>query len=365
MLAGCARIRRQQVEKVYVSVAKTYLRDRVAAVSNRTGEVTNGEELIVIEHGRRFLHVRTPKNEEGWIQEQMVIDSKTHDQFDQLATAHKDDPPAAKATLRDDLYMHIAPGRDTDRFYLIPGNAKVQLLQRASVTKTPTPGSVPAAAPAPTAAPVKPGQKPSKIAAPVAAKPVAPPSYEDWWLARDDQGRIGWLLASRVDIDVPDAIAAFGEGQRFIGAWPIATINDPDSDAPNHEVPEYLTLMAPSKNGLPFDFDQVRVFTWSKGHHRYETGFRLHPIQGFLPVKIYTAQVQKQTVPAFSFQIASTDDVITDPATGIIHPAAPRTIEYAVIDTAVKRIGADTASIPTKHEPGDPAKKPIAKKKKR
>jgi hypothetical protein len=120
--------------------------------------------------------------------------------------------------------------------------------------------------------------------------------------------------------------------------------------------------MAPNKSGLSFDFDQVRVFTWSKGHHRYETGFRLKPIQGFLPVKVYTAETKQGTVPAFSFQIASNDDVTTDPATGIVRPAAPRTVEYAVIDTMVKRIGADTAPIPIKRDPTQ-AKKPAAKKR--
>jgi hypothetical protein len=166
-----------------------------------------------------------------------------------------------------------------------------------------------------------------------------------------------------VDVVVPDAIAQYGEGQRFIGTWPISSINDPESDAPNHQVPQYLALMAPNKSGLPFDFDQVRVFTWSKGHHRYETGFRLKPIQGFLPVKIYTTQTNQGTVPAFSFQIASTDDIKTDPDTGIVRPAAPRTVEYALIDTMVKRIGADTAPIPTKRDPNQP-KKLVAKKKK-
>lgn len=350
LLAGCGRVHHQKVEKVYVSTQRTYLRDRVAAVYTRTGEVTNGEPLVVLEHARRFLRVRTPKNETGWVEEHMVIDQKVYDGFEQLAAEHKNDQPFATATLSDDLYMHLTPGRDTDRFYLLAGNTKVQLLERGSVPKVAS--NAPPAALARLAKTAKDGKDKDQL------PPVA---MEDWWLARDHQGRTGWVLASRADVDVPEDIEQYGEGQRFVGAWKIATVNDPESSAPNHEAPEYLTLLAPPKSGQPFDFDQVRVFTWSRIHHRYETGFRLHPIQGFLPVKIFTAPAPKgyasgsaQTgpqpqVPAFSFTLAGTDEVITDPTTGVMHPVHPRTIQYEMIDTQVKRIGADTAPIPTKH----------------
>lgn len=351
-------MQRSQQELVYVSARKTYLRDRVAAVSNRTGEVTNGETLQVLEHGRRFLRVKTPKNETGWVEEHMVIDQKTYDAFTKLAEEHKNDPVAAIATLRDDLYMHLAPGRGTDRFYLIPGDTKVKLLVRGSVAKTPPGGAPPAPLAKLAEAPGANG-KHARSEKPEEAPPPLP--MEDWWLARDGQGHTGWLLGSRVDVDVPDAIAQYGEGQRFVGAWQLATISDPESNFPDHKAPEYLTLLAPPKSGLPFDFDQVRLFTWSKNHHRYETGFRLHPIQGFLPVKIYTAQTPNGSVPAFSFLLASSDNMTTDPETGVIRPVAPRTIEYEVIDTQVKRIGADTAPISTKHGE-QKAAKPLRKK---
>jgi len=372
-VAGCNRFRHDKHDTVYVTARQMYLHDRVAAVSNRVAEVTNGQQLEVLDHGRRFLKVKTAKNEIGWIEEHAVIDGNTFDGFAQLASGHKSDPVVATAVVRDDIYLHIRPGRDTERFYLLAANAKVQLLVRASVPKTATPGSVPvvrAQKPTPPAATPVPAAKapatqPAAPAKAVAA-PDAPPPMEDWWLVRDGQGHTGWLLSSRMDVDVPDEIGVYAEGQRIVGAYVLAKVSDPESSAPNHEVPEYLTLLSPPKSGLPYDFDQVRLFTWSVKRHRYETGFRLHPIQGFLPVQATYEPAPGGSVPVFSFQIAN-GEVRTDPATGITRPTAARTIRYALNDTQVKRIGPDLAPLPSSHSADDKAPKqgkhPASKKK--
>jgi SH3-like domain-containing protein len=381
LASGCARFRHEHHEMVYVSVRTTYLHDRVAPVSNRVCEVVNGQPLEVLEHGKRFLRVQTDKNEMGWIEEHAVIDEQTYDGFVQLGKLHKDDPAAATATLRDDLALHLLPGRETPRFYLLAGNAKVQLLARASALKNPAEAVVPNLLPkiekpgqpakpdqAKSTAGIVPAKPASAVAPPNAAGAEAPepPLMEDWWLARDAQGRAGWLLASRLDVDVPDEIGQYAEEKRIVGAWILTKVNDPDSDATNHQVPEYLTVLDPLKAGLPFDYDEVRVFTWSVKHHRYETGFRLHPIQGYLPVRVFTQNTPKGDLPAFSIQIAANNDVKTDAATGITRPVTPRTIDYDMIDTQVKRIGPDLAPLPVTHEAGEipAAKKPGAKKKK-
>ena len=342
-----------------------YLHDRVAAVSNRVAEVVNGQPLEVLEHGRRFLKVTTQKNETGWIEERAVIDGKPFAAFDRIAAQHQQDPVVATAVLRDDIYLHILPGRETEHFYLLAGNSKVQLLARASVPKTPTPGFGPPAkpiVPKPSLPGMKPAPPPASQAAnrkhsqdPASAHPVpgpleAPPVVmEDWWLVRDDAGHTGWLLAGRVDVDAPDEIATYAEGQRIVGAYVLAKVIDPQAATPNHEVPEYLTILSPPKAGLPFDFDQVRVFTWDTRHHRYETAFRLHPIQGYLPVRVNFEPVSGGSGHLFSFQIASTQNLITDPVTGITRPVSPRTIQYAMIDHRFKRAGSDLGPIPLTH----------------
>ena len=338
-LSGCTRLREHlKPEMVYVVAKQTYLRDRVAAVSNRVALVSNGEPLEVVEHGRRFLKTKTAKGEVGWIEDHMVIDQAAYDQFAALGQQHAHDPVVATAVLRDDLYLHAKPGRETDRFYLLPENEKLQLLIRASVPKpAPPQGMLPAAHPAAATKGKKTGSPSAKAALP--GEPAVP--MEDWWLVRDSRGQVGWMLSRRLDVDVPNEIAGYSEGQKIVGAYVLTRVYDPESSLPDKMVPEYVSVTNAYKDGLPYDFDQVRVFTWNVKKHRYETAYRQRNVEGYLPVEIsQTKNLQGQPVPEFSITVATSDEVKVDPLTGAARPAQTDVLRYQLEGGMVKRVTA-------------------------
>ncbi len=121
---------------------------------------------------------------------------------------------------------------------------------------------------------------------------------EDWWLVRDSRGQVGWMLSRRLDVDVPDEIAGYSEGQKIVGAYVLTKVYDPESSLPGKLVPEYVSVTNAYKDGLPYDFDQVRVFTWNVKKHRYETAYRQRNLEGYLPVTISQSKnAQGQPVP--------------------------------------------------------------------
>ena len=354
MVSGCSRFKPKPTEQyVFVTSKQANLRDRVAAVSNRTGVVANGDRLKVLDHGRHWIKVQSAKGEVGWIEEKAVATDAAANAFDQLKDAHKNDAEVASAVVRDQVYLHLKPGRDSERFYLLAEGEKLKLLERATLVKAVTPVSV---AHAQRAIPQAAGSNATLSSAkPVAqvktaeAEPPAPPAMEDWWLVRDSQGHTGWLFARMMDVDAPDTLTRYSEGQRFVGAYVLTTVHDEGAPGDVKDVPIYLTVLSPFKAGLPYDFDQVRLFTWSTAKHRYETGFREKNIEGYLPVNIskrrdaYGKGPQAGLdLPAFSYRVLSVDapPVVADAATGAMVPGKTILKSYRLEGNTVHRLGA-------------------------
>ena len=360
MMCGCSRLRpKPKAQYVYVTAKQTYLRDRVAAVSNRTATVGNGDKLRVLERGRRFLRVQTDSGEQGWIDEKVVATQEIFDEFGGLAGEHKNDPAVASGVVRDDVYLHVSPGRDSERFYRLAECDKLKLLKRATLLK-----------------PLPPGMR-AVAAAMDKGKTVAaaePPPMEDWWLVRDAKGDTGWMLSRMMDVDAPDTLTRYSEGQRMVGAYVLTTVNDPEAPQDNKDIPEYVTVLGPYKAGLPYDFDQVRVFIWNVKKHRYETAYRDKNIEGYLPVEVKMAAdpygkspAAAVSAPTYSYRVLSDEagPVVPDPVTGAIVPGKTVLKTYRLEGNLVRRILQPGTTAPGEAHPAPEVKKAAKGKRRR
>jgi hypothetical protein len=366
-VTGCAKKDKPDGRYVFVTAKHDFLRDRVAAVTNRTGEVVNGDRLKVLDHARHFVKVQTDKGQVGWIEERAVATPEVAAAFDKLKEEHKDDADVASAVVRDQVYLHMTPGRDAERFYLLNEGEKLKLLKRATLVKAVAPGA--SIAKAQKAIPQAAGSNAAKkgaAVAPVVEAPVAP-AMEDWWLVRDSGGHTGWMLSRMMDVDAPDSIVRYAEGQRIVGAYVLTTVHDDEAPGDVKDVPIYVTVMSPYKAGLPYDFDQVRVFTWSLAHHRYETGFRDRNIEGYLPIKTFKMKDQygktaiaNETLPAFSYRVLTADApaVVPDAKTGAMVPGKTITKTYRLEGNLLKRMGFPGSTA------GEQVAHPVAEEKK-
>ncbi len=285
--SACNRRGRSE-EVAYVSAVQANLRDRVAVAYEKVGTVKNGERVEVLDRDRRFVKVRTAAGAMGWIEQRYLVSQEVFDQLQKLTQESQNDPVQGVGTTRNDTNLHVEPGRDTEHLYQISQGEKVSLLKRATAEK---PGAV---------APVKPGAKAAEKKEPV-------PVLEDWWLMRDSHGRVGWVLGRMVDLDVPLDIAQYAEGQRIVAFFVLNEVKDEEK-----KVPQYLTVVTEPKDGLPFDFNQIRVFTWNVKRHRYETAYR-ERMEGMLPVTMSQETFDKEgLLPTFTIRVLDQDGNISE-----------------------------------------------------
>lgn len=310
---------------MYVSAAETSLRDRVATLYGKVGTVHNGDRVEILEKQRRFLRVKTDKGQEGWIEERSLVPQEVYDGFQQLAKDSSGIPTQAHGTTRAELNMHLTPSRDGEHLYQLKDGEKVEILKRATTDKnlknpSPTPASKPAKqdtepkqskASSPPASGHPASTKPvaakvtalaSTTAAPAEPPPAPKPAMEDWYLVRGPAGRVGWVLLRMVDLDVPLDVAQYAEGQRITSYFVLNTVEETEGDQSKQE-PQYLVLLNEPKDGLAWDYNQVRVFTRNRARHRYETAYRERNLQGYLPVQVGHQNFDKEgDLPTFTIR---------------------------------------------------------------
>ena len=286
LLIGCNRGRKRVLEIDYVSAPQVIIRDQLAQVYNKVGTAKNGERLEVLDRERRFAKVRTASGLEGWVEQRYLVNQQVFTAFQKLTQQEKETPVEGTATTRNETNLHIEPGRDTDHLYQLAEGAKVSILKRASVEKN------------------LPGES---LAEPTDEVKTAKP-MEDWWLVRDSEGDTGWLLGRMIDLDVPLDVAQYAESQRIVACFVLNDVTDGDK-----KVPQYLMLLTEPKDGMPFDYNQARVFTWNVKRHRYETAYRERNLNGVLPVTVSHEVFGKEgDLPTFTLRVKDDKGNVTE-----------------------------------------------------
>jgi len=331
LLSACHRGGGRVLEVAYVSGVQAILRDRVAAVYEKTGVVKNGDRVEVLDHDRHFVKVRTASGVTGWVEQRNLIGQDVYDRIQKLTADNQKDPVQAQGTTRNDTNLHVEPGRNSEHLYQILLGEKLSLLKRATADKS-------EAAPPPAHSTTS-GANPQKnspqkrVAQENAAQknnpPVKvpennkspennkapesndrkqpPPVIEDWWLVRDSHNRVGWVLGRMIDLDVPLDVAQYAEGQRIVSFFVLDQVQDGDK-----KVAQYLTVLSEPKDGMPFDFNQIRVFTWNVKRHRYETAYR-ERMEGVLPVTISQENFDKEgLLPVFVIRVKDDSGNVTE-----------------------------------------------------
>jgi SH3-like domain-containing protein len=292
--SACNRGRGRVLEVAYVSGVQVTLRDHVAAVYEKAGVVKNGERVDVLDRDRRFVKVRTADGTTGWMEQRYLVSQEVFDQIQKLTADNQNDPVQARGATRNDTNLHVEPGRDTEHLYQISSGEKLSLLKRDTAEK--------AGAVAPPSRSAKPGSNPQNKDKKL---PIA--IIEDWWLVRDSHNRVGWVLARMIDLDVPLEVAQYAEGQRIVAFFVLNQVQDRDK-----KVAQYLTVLTEPKDGLPFDFNQIRVFTWNVKRHRYETAYR-ERMEGVLPVTVSQETFEKEgLLPAFVIRVRDDSGNVTE-----------------------------------------------------
>ncbi len=300
--------RAPSIGEAYVGPATLNLRADIPTESKTVATVKHGDRLEILQRRRKFLRVRAPNGAEGWTSENLLLASADMTALKDLSARAARMPSQGVATTYNDLPVHTTTTIHSPSFLVIRKDEKVDVLEHLVVPRTDQPRPALVTAPPKKAKPV-PKKKDSKSKYPLPPMPKPPPAPADWlelsktdpdreeqepepepeaktvltdnWsLVRTSSGQSGWVLTRRLTMAIPDEVAQYAEGHRIVSYFPLA-----ETEVDGEKKPTWLWTTI-GGGGHPYDFDSFRVFVWSIRHHRYETAFVQHNIEGFEPVVV-------------------------------------------------------------------------------
>jgi len=274
-------------EVAYVQGVDVPLLDQLGPASAAIGSLSNGDEVEILGTRPRWTQVRTAGGQTGWLQSRYLADAAVLQRFRALALQSASLPSQGAALVQRNANLHVEPGRDSETFYQLAEGGEAEVLEHRVAAR----GSARRTSP-----PDPSSEDSGTEAAPAAELLVQTP--EDWLLVRDSQGRTGWMLESLADMNPPLEVGQYREGLR-IRAWFV--IHRELDDGIEH--PWYLWATIRRLAGLPYDFDEIRVFVWNPNRDRYETSYRERGLIGFYPVGVGTRDTPRGPSPTFALRV--------------------------------------------------------------
>ena len=273
----------------------------IDARSAPAGSARHGDRLELLAQRRRWFQVRNERGLEGWVDDRQLLDTAQMNRLRTLAKESRDAPSQGVATTFDTLNVHTEPNRLSPSFLRIKAGEKFDVILHRVVVKGPMPKRqlVPPRPKAEKSARKK-AKEPSVALPPPPAAPTPPadwlqlsrgrgptlepesavaPVRDDWTLIRTAGERTGWVLSSRLYMNIPDEVAQYAEGHRITSYASVGKISD------HGDLKDIWLWTTAETLGLDYDFDSYRVFTWSTKRHRYETAFIQRRERGYFPVR--------------------------------------------------------------------------------
>lgn len=319
--------KQEKQEPVYRVIGEAYagpnelpIRQDISLRSPMIAKVQHGEKLEIIDRRRRFVQVRTQSKSIGWVDMRLLISDKQMDMLEALAKHYAKAPSMGSATVFDILNVHTDPNRYSPTFLQIQEKEKVEVVghkvaprvpfqgetldieddnAQKKVAQKPRPKKEPKVPPPPSPpAPKVPDnwlelsqshreEVRTKGGAPDSKTPP-PVVMDDLSLIRTKDGRVGWVLTNALFLEVPDDVAQYAEGNRITSYFEMGEVLDGDT---KHK--QYLWTTQ-SQKLAPFEFDGIRLFTWSTRRHRYETSYRERNLRGYYPTVVDTSKPQPE-----------------------------------------------------------------------
>ncbi len=328
LLAGCSREPSEPEVKVvgeaYVGPMTLGLRKELTTRAPEVFQVQHGEKLELIAQRRRFIQVRTPKGEIGWVDGRQLMTAEQIEKIKELAEANKDTVRIGQATVFDKLNIHNEPNRQSPSFTQIPERGVVDVLGYLAAPRVPyqAPSVMPERKPIQRVSRKKKKKEEEKKKKEIVSElppPVTPPlpdnwqklsqtrakalaptpdqpsvAMDNWTLVRMPSGQVGWAISSMLLMAIPEDVAQYSEGHRIMGYWPLGEIMDGDVKK-NH----WLWVTNSQKNS-DFDFDGFRVFMYTNRRHRYEQAYRLKNLRGYFPTDVVRPGSKKDYLAEFT-----------------------------------------------------------------